>query len=81
MVGIEGMKDGSQPARDRPVISQSTALTLVSASLREREEEHDDNNNNNNEAKNTIKVICCSYFHRRAMDNTSTDTSPKLCEK
>lgn len=33
MAGIEGMKDGSQPERDRPVISQSAALTLMSVFL------------------------------------------------
>lgn len=35
MAGTEGMKDGSQPERDRPVISQSAALTLMSVSLGE----------------------------------------------
>lgn len=35
MAGNEGMKDGSQPERDRPVISQSTGLTLMSVSLSE----------------------------------------------
>lgn len=44
MAGIEGMKDGSQPERDRPVISQSAALTLVSVSLSEcRGEKHNNN--------------------------------------
>lgn len=35
MAGIEGMKDGSHPERDRPVISKSTTQTLISVSSSE----------------------------------------------
>lgn len=71
MAGIEGMKDGSQPERDRPVISQSAALTLMSVSLSECR---------GAEKNNTITVICCSYFNHKVMNCTSTDESTKLCD-
>lgn len=69
MAGIEGMKDGSQPERDRPVISQSAVLTLMSVSLGECRGTND-----------TITVISCSYFNHKAMDYTYMDTPTKLCD-
>lgn len=64
MAGTEGMKDGSQPERDRLLISQSGALTLMCLSFSECRVKK-------KKTKNTMTLICCSYFNHKAADYTS----------
>lgn len=75
MVGIEGMKDGSQLERDRPVISQSTPLTLLSVSLRKTWAK---TNKQASKQQKINAVICYTYFNHKAGDYTSLGKPTKL---